>query len=135
MTYFDHIFCILIYFQVVQPRVCKIFKDLVSKFFTTRSFALKSLYESVAHPMRFPIGNARCLNFGMCLYLHPYIVYASSEGSGGAAHMSQTRQSLRCSPMRVNVRTYVHCSNYVCIRSVFLGEKCFNANMHLKQFS
>ena len=31
--------------------------------------------------------NARGLNFGPRLHLHPYFVYASSEGSGESAHM------------------------------------------------
>ena len=30
---------------------------------------------------------ARGLNFGIDLYLHPYFVNASSEGSGESAHM------------------------------------------------
>ena len=30
---------------------------------------------------------ARGLNFCLSLHLHPYFMYASSEGSGGSAHM------------------------------------------------
>ena len=29
----------------------------------------------------------RCLNFGMCLQIHPTIVYISSEGSGEFSHL------------------------------------------------
>ena len=31
--------------------------------------------------------DARCPHFGLSLNLHPYIVYASCEGSGKSAHM------------------------------------------------
>ena len=47
---------------------------------------------------------ARCLNFGQCLHLDPYM-YASSEGSGESAHMLQNPADLG---LHLSRTEYVH---------------------------
>ena len=37
---------------------------------------------------------ASVLNFGQCLHLDPYMLYASNEGSGESAHMLQNPADL-----------------------------------------
>ena len=43
---------------------------------------------------------ARGLNFGQCLRLDPYMLYASSEGSGESAHMLQNPADLDLHPFK-----------------------------------
>ena len=48
---------------------------------------------------------ARCLNFGLNLYLYPFYVCASSKGSGEAAHMHrQTEHGLIKYSVRIKGR-------------------------------
>ena len=72
---------------------------------------------------------AKSLYFVPSLQLHPYYVYASSEGSDESAH-AQTRLSLFCATMRYAQKSHVLAFFY----HLNLCNNILNRNFIVKQF-